>query len=402
MKKTRKYKVNFRYPEIKDTDRTYAGTLGPILREDGDWRDFLPPDEEQRQNGVESSACYIEAQQAGIAVVQEERFNLPNQNYSARFNALLSDGGESGGDPIKGAKSIKYDGLVAEAMMSFQDVLSWKQYHSWQGVNKEEVIRLGKEWLKEWEPKFKIVFEREEPIETKYASLREALKRGPVMVSVHAWYQRNGMYYKPQGKRDTHLTLAVYMDKENKVYVRDTYTPYLKVIEPNTNFEFAMSWTLEKQATQQEISIVMKILQAILAWTNLLPKPAPSPSPVLPQPEPITAPHGSKLIEWATAIRDFEGRPGDLSYRNNNPGNLKKASGGFMKFATWEAGWQALLDYLTRAATGKHKAYKPDFSLLQFFQVYAPSTDKNQPNVYARYVANRIGVEISEKIKNLV
>jgi hypothetical protein len=110
----------------------------------------------------------------------------------------------------------------------------------------------------------------------------------------------------------------------------------------------------------------------------------------------------SLLVPWAEAIRDYEGQPGDLSYRNNNPGNLRNTTGNFMKFKTWEAGWAALLDYLTRAATGKHKAYKPTFSLLQFFKVYSPTEDKNDPHAYATYVAKRIGVTVDTEIKNLV
>lgn len=116
----------------------------------------------------------------------------------------------------------------------------------------------------------------------------------------------------------------------------------------------------------------------------------------------VEEPQGSKLIEWALAIRDYEGKPGDLNYKNNNPGNIKSVNGGFMKFKTYEAGWAALLDYLTRAATGKHRSYKPDFTLLRFFQTYAPSADSNDPAKYAEYVSKRIDVPVTEKIKNLI
>ena|SRR3990167_5990025 len=93
---------------------------------------------------------------------------------------------------------------------------------------------------------------------------------------------------------------------------------------------------------------------------------------------------------------------GTPAWRNRNPGNLRSVKGPFTIFETDQAGWNALLDYLTRAATGKHKAYKPDFTLLQFFKVYAPSADKNDPDTYAKYVAKRLSVSINEKIKNLV
>lgn len=110
----------------------------------------------------------------------------------------------------------------------------------------------------------------------------------------------------------------------------------------------------------------------------------------------------SKLNDFCLAIRDFEGRPGDLNYRNNNPGNIRGRDGRFLKFNTYAEGWLYLKDYVTRACTGKHSAYKPDFTIKQFFGVYAPSSDNNQPDIYASWVANRIGLQTSTKIKELI
>lgn len=167
------------------------------------------------------------------------------------------------------------------------------------------------------------------------------------------------------------------------------------------------------------LNLIIKLKQQQIAIMQQSPVSTPQ-TPVIapqPQPEPVIAPHGSYLLEWAAAIRDYEGKPGDLSYRNNNPGNLRYLNGDFVKFKTWEDGWNALLDYLTRAATGKHPAYKPEMMLLNqayispektpkvlpgFFQVYAPSLDRNNPKAYAQYVAKRIGVPIETQIKNLV
>ncbi len=125
--------------------------------------------------------------------------------------------------------------------------------------------------------------------------------------------------------------------------------------------------------------------------------------PVVPPVAPIVPEVKRDLLtEFCTAIRDFEGKPGDLNYKNNNPGNLRSVKGPFLKFKTYNEGWLALKDYVTRACTGKHKAYKPTFTIAQFFGVYAPSEDHNDPKVYANYVAKRIGKPVTMQIKDLL
>ena len=105
---------------------------------------------------------------------------------------------------------------------------------------------------------------------------------------------------------------------------------------------------------------------------------------------------------WALAIQEFEGySPGSASYRRNNPGNCKGLDGYFKTFPTYEAGFAYLEDYLTRACTGKHKAYSPNMTLRQFFSVYAPDGNRIIDN-YSSFVATKLGVFPSIKIKELV
>ena len=117
-----------------------------------------------------------------------------------------------------------------------------------------------------------------------------------------------------------------------------------------------------------------------------------------------------KIHLGAEAIKEFEGwfppsikvPLGSVSYRNKNPGNLKNLSGKFIVYPTYEAGWNALIDYLTRACTGRHMAYKPEMSIRQFFSVYAPANDNNYPEKYAQFFASKIGVPVDTPIRELV
>lgn len=309
-----KIKTNFKYPRIKSSDRTFGASLGQVLREDGDWRDFLPPEELQNQNGVESSACYVEASQHAIAVLQEEALNLKDQNYSARFNALLSNGTQNGGDPIAGAKSIKFDGLVPDEMMSFIGITNWPEYHSWKGVDMLGVRAKAKEFLDKWSLNFKILSEKNTPLKTKYLDLREALKRSPVPLSVCAWYEKNGEYYKPEGKRDNHFVLALYLDEHDSIHILDTYSPYLKVLAPKTQFEFALVWVVEKrQISPEQANIFMKILSLLSKWVGLIEeKPIEAPKPPVEAPQPPKEPVKSnreKLLEKAKSFLGQDASP---------------------------------------------------------------------------------------------
>lgn len=114
----------------------------------------------------------------------------------------------------------------------------------------------------------------------------------------------------------------------------------------------------------------------------------------------------------AEAIKIHEGWfKGSRSQRNQNPGNLRYAKQlgttgqddkGFAIFKTYDDGFAALCKLITNARDGKSKVYKPEMSLVEFFSVYAPAFDHNDPNAYAKFVAQKLKVSIDFKIKDLV
>lgn len=255
---------SFKYPEIKKEDRRYAGIAGSVINNSGDWEAYLTPFEDQNVNNVESSACYVEANQAVVASLKEYIYGIKDENYSSRFNALLSSGTESGGDPLKAGLSIKKDGLIPQSMMDWKDIKSWSDFHSWKGVLKDECISKGQEEAREWDKKYYILSEKDDPLEVKYNNLRQGLKRSPVAISVYAWLERDGKYYKPKGVDDTHLVKVIKVNSDNSIVIRDTYSPYIKVLEANTDFDFSMYWILRKKSPEEILKDTQKSLIIIL------------------------------------------------------------------------------------------------------------------------------------------
>lgn len=123
-------------------------------------------------------------------------------------------------------------------------------------------------------------------------------------------------------------------------------------------------------------------------------------------------PDSPGMIKWAEAIKKHEGwYVGSRSYRNLNPGNMRltpytRSLGAlargddknFAIFPTYDAGWNALLQFLRDARANQLIAYREYAkrhgraipSLNDFFQVYAPEFE-NDTNHYAQVVATAIG-----------
>lgn len=122
----------------------------------------------------------------------------------------------------------------------------------------------------------------------------------------------------------------------------------------------------------------------------------------------------NKIEEWASAIKKHEGWfDGSASKRNNNPGNFRcsslvmgelgatKCVNNLAVFPDYETGWKALKQFLIYACTDKLRSYKSTMTILDFYKVYAPSSDNNNPLNYATCVANDLGITTSTKISTL-
>ena len=65
-------------------------------------------------------------------------------------------------------------------------------------------------------------------------------------------------------------------------------------------------------------------------------------------------------------------------------------------------GWKGADFQLQIAADGRSQFYNPEMTMLQFFEVYAPSTDNNSPEIYCNFVCEKLKVAPTMKIKELL
>ena len=112
------------------------------------------------------------------------------------------------------------------------------------------------------------------------------------------------------------------------------------------------------------------------------------------------------LDAMAMSIFMFEGgRSGNPSVRcirNSNPGNLrpymagqKTDEDGYRIFPTFYQGWVALLQDLQT----KLKIHlKPEQTLLDLMNLYAPAQDHNNPASYARFCCDWLSITLAKTI----
>lgn len=129
------------------------------------------------------------------------------------------------------------------------------------------------------------------------------------------------------------------------------------------------------------------------------------PTPQVVEPSPVVDPQPSRFLEFCGFIKTYEG----ANPANNNPydfkyyfggylpkyGTVKESFGGFAIFETLALGELYGQTCITEMINNH-----PEWDFLDFFNVYAPSDDKNNPILYAKTIAAEMGVESTANLKD--
>lgn len=103
----------------------------------------------------------------------------------------------------------------------------------------------------------------------------------------------------------------------------------------------------------------------------------------------------SRFEGWIPAGAEPAFPNGSRSWRNRNPGNLRPTSGlldvpvddkNYRIFSNLADGWFALRNDIIAKLGGSHGLTNQS-TLREFFDIYAPSDDSNNPDKYASQVA---------------
>lgn len=387
-----------------------------VLKEDGQWDQWLPVYEAQFNDSFETFGCTVFGTLNAIEMVIKRLTNL-EPNYSERFNYIIAKITPPGADPHAVMESIREHGVIKQELLPFTSTMKRAEFLQPNPMTKvylDEGMKFGYEIQHQylWTADKKLTRDQRMQI------MKENLKYSPLPISVTAWIQDDKGLYIDAGQPNTHWCVCFGWNQKNAPWynpalpegwkIFDSYDQSVKIVSFDHNFEIGKRIHLELNNYLPKVSLIDRILKLMYQLLPFLkaqeaqipaqPTPTPTPAPA-PQPEPPVE-RGSLLNEWVEAIEDFEGAPKAW----NNPGAIRGNDGKFLQFQTKEQGIAYLKDYLTRAATGKHRAYPKggETTLLEFQAIYSPAADNNNPKQYATFIAKRLNVSLDTKIKNLI
>lgn len=200
------------------------------------WGAYLPKDEVQAKNGVETMACTIYGTLNALETLGRKKFGAQFQNdLSERYNAILAGIGPNGGDPHTACEVIRKYGVIPEVFLPFDaTITTWQKYYSPNPVTLD-LLKTGAHWMQKYLFGHEWCFIVTDSLQRKQLNIKEALKYSTVCVSLYAWSQHpDGLFYMDGNPNHW---VEIYDFVEGQYWMAfDSYTQTHKKIAWDTNF----------------------------------------------------------------------------------------------------------------------------------------------------------------------
>lgn len=223
-----------------------------ILREDGQWDDFLPEYEPQFNLNFDTSACTIFGTINAVEILEKRIFNT-SPNYSERFHYNLIPLRPPGGDPHAAAESVRKRGMVDQELLPMTE--TFNEYILPEPMPRS-IIQKGTEWLQTHEFGHEYLWRGNPSQEAKNSLLKGALQYSPVGVSVTAWQMGPDGLYVDGGRPNVHWCVLIgYRYRDDGAFIRrvfDTYDHEVKELDPSHNIEVAKRYHLAVRVYNDE------------------------------------------------------------------------------------------------------------------------------------------------------
>lgn len=214
----------FKLPELKP-DHYVLGGQGSlpkiVLREDGQWDDFLPKYEPQFNEHFDSNGCTVWGTQNALEMLLK-RLTGQEFNFSERFNYNLARIRPPGADPHRVIESMRANGLIDNDLLPMTD--SFEEFVQPDPMTASLLVagqRFPYELKHDW------VWLGKQTKQKRIKLLQEALKYSPIPVSVTAWHERNGIYVD-NGEGNNHWCVCYgWNDRGWKIF--DSYDQSQKI-----------------------------------------------------------------------------------------------------------------------------------------------------------------------------
>jgi len=257
--------------EILPEEHIFGGQIEtmPIMQDDGNWEDYLPEEEPQARLHFDTYGCTVYGTLNAIEIL-EKRVLGEDNDYAERYVYIGTGTRPPGNNPHVISEWIRKNGLINERMLPYTDLLQGLDDYTSPNPLTVQYTEEGKRWLT------KNSFNHEwtyngGTIKEKHERIKEALRRCPLNVSVCAWKERDGIFYKDEGDIDNHWTTIFGYDNGYPL-IFDTYKPYIKKLDKDYDFGFSKRYFLKRNPAIIPVKKSFFSFSFIQKW---LPKPEP-------------------------------------------------------------------------------------------------------------------------------
>lgn len=261
-------------PKIELEDYVFGGgnVVADVFQENGQWDQFVPKDEIQENESIETSNCTGYGTLNCLETFMKRAFG-ENNDYSERYTGVMAGTRPPGNSPQTVIQSIRKIGVIPESVLPFdQSITSIEEYYSPDPMIKH-FTDMGMKWLEGYD-----VFH--EWVSPYIADMKEALKYSPLGVGVYAWVQNtDGIYIRVPGGQDNHWCMCYGYEDGKYWKIFDSYDSTHKKLDWNFGFSFIKRYHIDKKKIiqpdpkqKQILLLLQKIIELYQVIINQLSK----------------------------------------------------------------------------------------------------------------------------------
>lgn len=216
-----------------------SGSDKTVLKDDGDYTEFLPKVEYQIGLYFDTLSCVTFSALNSLEILA--KVNGLDWNRSDRFTSKMSGTTKEGNYLRNVAESIRLQGTVDEAEWPYPrtqrtPIFDWDDFYASIPL---ETQQKGLQWLEDYVVQWEWI---------RPEDAREALKYGPVQVGVRAWPKplENGLY-DDGGSTVRNHAVTLYNATDEYFEIFDHYSVERKKLVPGYDFRFAMQYSIVKK-----------------------------------------------------------------------------------------------------------------------------------------------------------
>lgn len=271
------------------------------LQADGNWEPSLPVKEFQNLNAIEPFACVPFTILNCTEALIFKKYGLV-RNYSDRFLAAVADTRGGGTTYQKACDFLRKIGVPLQEVWPFDSTIDTTD--KFFAPIPPQVYELAREFNAEWE----LSYER---VPSTHEAITKALTSSPLLFSVYAWKEKDGIYYRPEGQTDIHATTLFYQREGVFRQMFDSYdAPHIKDYRWSDLPLVCVRFHLRKKTPQEEqikktlLDTIAEAIKRIFVLIGLLQEEVkkkiepPPPVVIARQPQPVIELPIEKL-KWA-------------------------------------------------------------------------------------------------------